>query len=130
MTDNPRRVYLATSGEYSSYRVLHVFAREEDARAYEAADDVEEYELHDGPVDVRRWHTLHWFSWQPDGPGNPLELNTLLDFDDRRGNAGHHWGSTLDPEKLTLTVTGWDLDGVRKVYSEQRAKYLAEQAGL
>lgn len=130
MTDQPRKVYLATAGEYSSYRVLHVFAREEDAADYGLADNVEEVDLHDEPVEVRYWYTLHWFSWQPDSTSNPAEAGELRDFDGHAENISNYWGSTLIPERRTLTVQGWDRDRVRKVYSEQRTKYLAEQAGL
>lgn len=135
MTDQSRKVYLATSGEYSDYRVLHVFTREEDAREYKLGEDVEERELHDGPVEVRVWHSLDWRSWTPEKQGsayvvgNPDEEHELRDFDGREGHCEHHWERFPD-RKALLTVSGWDLDRVRKVYSEQRAKYLAEKAGL
>ena len=47
-----KRVYLATSGTYD-YRVQAVFTRREDAESFGLADDVEEFELHDGPLEVR-----------------------------------------------------------------------------
>ncbi len=121
------KVYLATSGEYSDYRVRHVFTRREDAEAYRLADEVEERELHDGPVEVRAWHTLTWRPKFPDRPAefpqvaNPFESKELRDFDGQPGLVEHEW--TQGP---VLNVRGWDLRRVRKVYSEQRARYLAE----
>jgi hypothetical protein len=119
-------VYLATSGQYSDYRVQHVFTRREDAESYALADHVEERELHDGPVEVRDWHEL---VWKPGKAGDPWEQAEPRDFDGREGHAQHHW-RTLDwrtPPEVVLTVTGWDLERVRKTYSEQRAMYLASQ---
>ena len=54
------KVYLATAGEYSDYRVCHAFARREDAESYKLGDDVKELEVHDGPVEVRYWYDLDW----------------------------------------------------------------------
>lgn len=134
MTDTPRKVYLATSGEYSDYQVRGVFTHEEDARDYKLGEHVEEYELHDGPVEVRTWHQLSWTPAIPDRKAenftlaNPNEYQELRDFDGRERHAEHQWRE--HPLGPILVVSGWDLARVRKVYSEQRAKYLAEQAGL
>ena len=54
------KVYLATAGEYSDYRVRHAFTREEDAEAYPLGDDVLELEVHDGPVEVRTGTCWTW----------------------------------------------------------------------
>jgi hypothetical protein len=123
------KVYLATSGEYSDYRVCHVFTRREDAEAYELGEDVVEFQLHDGPVEVRVWHIMYWNPGQPDHEGKPgYQLPNPHYFEDRRDYDGdprhveHHWvGAT--PQ---FQVGGWDLDRVRKVYSEQRAQKLAQ----
>lgn len=123
-------IYLATAGEYSDFRVVAAFTREEDARAYELADDVQEFELHDGPVEVRTWHEIRW--WPKIGDreaddthiSNPYEDRELREFDGREGHAGHHW-TTSQYDGDTLTVGGWDLKRVRKTYSEQRAQYIA-----
>ena len=128
------KVYLATAGSYSDYRVRAVFTREEDARAYALADDVEEYELHDGPVEVRTWHQLSWSTGIPDRKSdgfalaNPNTYENRRDFDGHEKHAEHEWRE--HPAGPILVVGGWDLARVRKVYSEQRAKYLAEQEGV
>ncbi len=132
----PQTIYLATSGEYSDYRVLHAFARKEDAEAY-GSDHVEEYELHDGPVEMRTWHIFYWNPGQPDHEkkegryGNPWTYSYPRDFDGKPGNVSHRWDEHGSPPSIrTLRVEGWDLDLVKKVLSEQRAKYKAQDAGI
>ena len=126
------KVYLATAGSYSDYRVRQVFARREDAEAYGLADDVEEYDLQESPVEVRTWYTLRWYITKPDGPadsrsvGNPWESSELRDFDGRPNNLQHSTYYNGD----VLLVEGWDLNGVRKVYSEQRAQHIAKREGI
>lgn len=129
------KVYLATTGEYSDYRVVHVFAREEDARAYLLAGDVEEYELQEGPVEVRSWHHLRWVPGEPDTPqappglptddANPCVWSDLRDFDGHPKRVEHTWRERRWGK--ILLVEGWDLERVRKVYSEQRAQHIARQ---
>lgn len=123
-------VYLATAGAYSDFRVVAAFTREEDARAYELADDVQEFELHDGPIEVRTWHEIRWWPQLPDNTDddtrieNPYEDTQQRDFDGREGHAAHLWSKDRR-DGDTLTVGGWDLERVRKTYSEQRAQYIA-----
>lgn len=139
------KVYLATKGEYSDYDVVHVFAREEDADAYPLADRVEEYELHQGPVDCRYWHSLEWYPERPDSEpiyagaayahtGNPWEFGSLRDYDAKIPACEHTWGEVFNIELQRMTprlnVRGWDLDRVRKVYSEQRAQFIASGGRL
>jgi hypothetical protein len=129
------KVYLATSGSYSDFCVRGVFARGENARAYALADDVEEYEVRDGPAEVRTWHVLHWNPALPDRPGdglamaNPVDSGELCDFNGSEKLAEHRWDD-WPPPCGRLVVQGWDLKRVRKVYSEQRAQYLARQEGI
>ena len=127
------KVYVATSGEYSDYRIAHVFARREDADAYQGADQTEEYEVRDGPVEMRPKHGLIWSPGIPDREAtslalaNPHESSWPEDFDGDERNVSHTW---LGPPQRTdpvLQVRGWDLQRVRKVYSEQRAQHLAGQ---
>jgi len=124
------KVYLATRGEYSDYRVCHAFAHREDAEAYLLGEDVKEMELHDGPVEVRYWYDLDWRAeWRDrEGDGlavaNPLVNSELRDFDGDEKNVTHEWTGKW------LTVKGWDKQLVLKVYSEQRAQYLARQEGV
>lgn len=128
------KVYLAYSEEgYDGERaVLHVFARREDAEAYEFSADVDEFEVDEGPVEIRTWHRLEWMADLPDETatvshrrGNPVESQQPRDFDgdEQRVEYGWHtlrWGDVL-------LVEGWDLDRIRKVYSEQRAQHIARQ---
>lgn len=127
------KVYVATSGDYSDYRIMHVFARREDAEAYEGADRVEEYELREGPVEMRTWYTLIWNPGQPDrdqaegvrGP-NPWMFGSREDFDGDLRRAGHQWDGPPGRTGPVLTVKGWERERVLKVYSEQRAQHLAQ----
>jgi hypothetical protein len=130
------KVYLATSGEYSDYRVQHVFTRREDAEEYPLGDDVEERELRDGPVEVRFWHALIWRANHPDEvardfcAANPYQSEECRDFDGRPGHIQHHWAGPPERTGPILYVEGWDREGVLKVYSEQRAQHLARKANL
>ena len=125
------KVYVATSGEYSDFRIEHVFARQEDAESSAGADSVTEFEVREEPVEMRSWHTLTW------NPGlgdcertsfaleNPYEQSWLKDFDGRPEYAVHHWAGPPERTGPVLQIEGWDPRRVRKVYSEQRARYLA-----
>jgi hypothetical protein len=130
------KVYIATSGEYSDYTICHVFARQEDAEAYEGASRVEEFEVRDGPVEMRPWHTLMWRANHPDGErdsshlAHPYESSWPQDFDGRPDHVAHYWAGPPERTGPILTVQGWDLTRVRKVYSEQRAQYIARQDTL
>lgn len=121
-------VYLATAGEYSDYRVKHAFARREDAESYALGDGVLELEVRGGPVEVRYWHDLDWDARKPDQDGswgNPGIDRELRDFDGNAKHVEHTWSGGA-----WLNVQGWDLALVKKVYSEQRAQYLARKEGI
>lgn len=129
-------VYLATAGEYSDYRVKHAFARREDAESYKLGDnDVLELEVHEGPVEVRRWYELRWWPAHGDHDGrglaepNPWTDSEYRDYDGDEKHAEHRW-MDLNPARALLVVGGWDLALVKKVYSEQRAQYLARKEGI
>jgi hypothetical protein len=128
------KVYVATSGEYSDFRIRQVFARREDAESYPLGDDVMEFEVHEGPAEARTWHTLYWYASQPDLEAgdsrtnpNPFRTTELRDFDGNPRHAEHQW---LHGAWAVLTVSGWDPDVVAKVYSEQRAQYVAREQGI
>ena len=86
--------------------------------------------MHDGPVEVRYWYDLDWRAEWKDREGdglaaaNPLINSELRDFDGDEKNVTHTWAGEW------LTVKGWDKQAVLKVYSEQRAQYLARQEGV
>lgn len=130
MTDSPRKVYLATAGEYSDYRVVKAFTNSDHAWAYPLGDDVLELELHDSPVEVRMWSEIWWWPHEPDGDGfgisNPNESHSQKDFDGRPDWVEHRWSHNNTGQSV-LVVEGWDLQRVRKVYSEQRAQHIAKQ---
>lgn len=135
------KVYLATHGAHSDYQVLHAFARREDAEAYELAGHVEEFELHEGPVETRAWYALEWYTDEPDGefempmPGvghiepymlkltNPRPMAAhRRDYDGRPRRVEHAWRPTV--RGSCLHVEGWDRERVLKVYGELRAEWL------
>ena len=122
------KVYVATSGEYSDYGIRHIFARREDADAYACADNVEEWEVLEGSVETRLWHHLMWTPEMPDSAEknfhNPWEWSSQRDFDGHPDRVVHHLEES-PAHKTMLHVSGWDLQRVRKVYSEQRAQYIA-----
>jgi hypothetical protein len=130
------KIFLAVSGEYSDYEVRHAFARRQDAESYALGEDVLELDVHDGPVETRTWHTLLWNPGIPDREpgrgemGNPYEGHGLADFTGSEPGVRCHWAGPPEFAGMAgpvLTVQGWDLARVRKVYSEQRAQYLARQ---
>lgn len=134
-------VYLATAGEYSDFRVLHAFANREDAESYKLGEDVKEFEVHDGPVEVRRWHLLTWRGDRADRMGvdnrglpNPhVYSGEMRDFDGNAKHVQHTWSKAHMQEvdgQAHLAVGGWDLALVKKVYGEQRAQYLARKEGI
>lgn len=135
------KVYLATAGEYSDFRVKHAFARREDAEAYRLGDEVLELEVREGPVEVRRWYVFRWWPGRPDREGsadwqasaNPwVCADERRDFDGNEKHAEHQWidQGNIRAGQALLIVGGWDLSLVKKVYGEQRAKYLARKEGI
>ena len=140
---------MTTSGEYSDYCITNVFRNKEDAEAYAGTHGesyetgVEEYELREGPVERRAWHSLYWHPHRADeGPqpgrmGNPWEYAETRDFDGDPRRVEHNWSSsrgiTQDDQIIgirLLRVQGWDRARVLKVYSEQRAQELARREGI
>lgn len=122
------KVYIATSGEYSDFRIKHVFASYDHAHAYRGADDVTEYEVLEEPVDQHYWYTVLWTATIPDREGDGLYMSNPHERGEPRDFIGgeqtsHHW--TTRNHEAVLIVQGWDLERVHKVFSEQRAQYMA-----
>ena len=137
------KVFIATSGEYSDYRIDHVFLNEEDAATYaQTKNDVgawDEYEVREGPIERRAFYCLSWWPHQADSRttsgtlANPYVTDYVQDYDPNF-KLKHEWGKSWhydeDQRKDVLKVEGWDKQGVLKVYSEQRAQYLARKEGI
>jgi hypothetical protein len=119
------KVYIATSGSYSDYRIEGVFTREEDAGAFELGEDVEEFELQEGPLEVRDWWTLTWYPQGQHGR-DPLTHSARRVFDGHPNYARHEWNKTSQFVPF-LRVEGWDRERVMKVFSEQRAQHIARK---
>ncbi|MGW4422544.1 DUF7336 domain-containing protein [Streptosporangium sp. NPDC004631] len=133
------KVYLATHGSHSDFEVLRVFANREDAEAYELADNVDEFEVGDKPVETRPWHSISWYPDEPDGEHerefrdgrtftltNPRpEYASCRDYDGRPNHVEHQWHPCKGSGRLY--VEGWDIERVRKVYGEQRAVWLSNK---
>lgn len=119
------KVWIATSGSYSDYRIVAVFTREEDADAFELGDSFEEYEVHEGPLEVRDWWTLRWFPQGQTGQDRHESVQRRA-FDGHPNYARHQWQK--DGRHVPyLNVEGWDLQRVREVFSEQRAEWIARK---
>lgn len=108
-------IYLATSGEFDDYRIEAAFTRREDAEAFELGDDVEEMELHDGPLEVRTWYSLRWYEDTPLRSGTSSRVANPLHSDRERriwdGNPGRVESSYPAPRQIE--VQGWDMALVR-----------------
>lgn len=125
-------VYLATRGAYSDYRVCHAFARREDAESYALGDEVLEKVLRAGPVEVRTWWELDYHADWGDRQSfagvqaaNPYVYDEQRDFDGDERHCVHEWRYGH-----VLNVQGWDKQLVMKVFSEQKAQYLARREGV
>lgn len=126
------KVYLAATGSYSSYRIVKVFSRREDAEAYELAEDVEEYEVHDSPAQVADRVTLHWTTWQPDKQpcmdlgesftiGNPYITTARADRSNYPARPVPEWRRHY--YGLVLEVSAWTETEAWKVYGDERAMH-------
>lgn len=116
----PRTVYIPTSDGAADREVRYAFTCYDDARAYCIDGEVIELELRDGPVKTRTWHKIFWLP-----PLGPHESSIEKDFDGHPGRVEYAWahGDAGTPSRVALTVEGWDLDRVRKVHDEQRARH-------
>lgn len=125
------KVYVATRGQFNIQRIQHIFANREDAEAYAGADEVTEWDVMDHPIEQDQWHEIIWSAHIGDREAdsthmaNPYQTAWPKDYISEGGYVTHHWASR--GTEVVLCVQGWELDGVLKVYSEQRAKYLAGQ---
>jgi len=122
----PRKVYVVTEGEYSSYSILAVFSSRKLAHEYVEKVQkhrydtvrIEEYELDKPP---ERWLGT---VIEMDREGNVVwHTITVLDEDDQLGFLGYSRQGTL-----TWLVEGADLKRATKIVSEKLAAIV--QAGV
>jgi hypothetical protein len=128
------KVYMVTSGSYSDYRVHHLFLKEDDAKGYIATKDrgyeydYTEMDVHKGPVKRQVQWTARWY------PTFNIS-RTLVDdeiVEDTEIVLRHKWDhwENGEGEQNILIVYGPTKEAVLKVYSEQRAIYLARKEGI
>lgn len=138
------KVYVATSGSYSSYDVEHVFLKEEDARAWCDADignhherSWNEYDVLEAQPVYKTFYSLTWWPYLDDheeGPGaapNPRVISYEKVFL-KDSRPAHRWDEyKCGPYDYTgLRIEGWDRETVMKVYSDQRGMYTARKEGI
>lgn len=125
------KVYVVTSGEYSDYRIHHIFLERKHAEAYEGGDEVIEWDVLEHPIEQRTWHEIIWSPKIPDRDGDSLAMSNPhtsewpRDYGGEPGYPNHHW--TSRGQEIVLCVQGWDPDRVYAVYLEQRSQYEAQQ---
>lgn len=134
------KVYVATDGSYSDYQIKHVFLNEDDARTYAQSThegNYSEYEVREKIPERRVFYHLTWQSHLPDCNknsnhiANPHVWSYESDFTGDTMLAHHWYNRTAGPNQIgTLSVEGFGREGVMKVYSEQRAMFLARQEGI
>ena len=147
------KIYVVTSGEYSSYSYGPVFMHEEHAKAYVDSKgsrggwnnyDYEEEELIEVPVTQRtRWH-LRWPSKMPVFESADGHLSTLVRYEEPEPHIYSSVEDDLNELKVSvewwhemafdgrdvLSIQGPSEEAVLKVFSEQRAIYLARKEGI
>lgn len=121
-------VYSASTGEYSDYAVYKLFTTEELAKEYVAQKRghfVEEFQLWDTVPEQVPYRTMRFDYWR-DG----IRENDNTDFYDADGSLDECHVTTYGNEHLCLIVRGTDIEKVAKVYSEYRAKMIAQIEGI
>jgi len=139
----PRKIYVAESGEYSDYHVICAFESEEDAKAASVGDDIMEMVLY--PPGVRPVEThLGWTLTAEVRTGGEVREGHP------RRSVHHDWEIGTVPQPMperpqveardltahsywncwTITATGYDLEAVRKAMSDRIAHIRAEVMGL
>ena len=108
-------IYLATSGEYDDYWIVAAFTRREDAEAFELSDNVDEVELHDGPLEVRTWYQLRWYQNRPPEEASPGRAPNPYpqEYDRRAWDGDPGRVEVFSPVPSQIEVQGWDMALVR-----------------
>lgn len=119
-----RKVYLASEGAYSDYQIVGAFTRREDAEKYVAdgmADGVEEFELHDGPVEVVEIHRYRWFPSRLEAPYFDHTRAVERSKHPERLKAVWHDGTPMIDR--WFEVSGEDWDEVHDRVNEEVGRY-------
>jgi len=141
----PRKIYVAESGEYSDYHVICAFESEEDAQRANVGDGVKEMILY--PIGVEPVEThLGWtltakvhldghvedylpphrsthYDWEVDTSATPMPKRPNVDVRDFTHSP--MWGNTW-----LVTATGRDLETVKKAMADRVAHIRAEAMDL
>lgn len=133
-------VYVVTEGEYSDYRILAVFSDQATAEALAASTGypergVEEWDLlgPDTQVLTKLTMTVEVVRTEHDAI---VERYASERTEPVLGEAWNSYMSgwpklsSINPPRVSVVVEGTDHDRVRKVYSERRARAVAEFALL
>ncbi|MET8985861.1 hypothetical protein ABZW49_10470 [Nonomuraea wenchangensis] len=112
------KVYVATSGEPGEYgyKVVGVFTRKANAKAFELADRVLPMQLWDGPAEVRDRYVVTWFDSLFHGPEMSSYRRVYTGDDDTLET--HGWRTvfeTFDPDRAAAKLEEW------RAAHEQRA---------
>lgn len=139
MTERAKGVWLVTQGIYSDYHVVCVCLTEDEAKAAAAKLDLldppgkygDPAQVEPAPVatadDVRRTTTLHMSMFvYPDGTMNESESKYSQVSVSRPDPNCHIQRAQPWSGGYRLSISGDDHERVRKVYSEQRARLLAD----
>lgn len=110
------KVYLATSGDQEyGHEVHHVFAARKDAENYPLADQVEEFDLTEGPVAVGQYVTATWRFGKPEPSMNTQRYDLVGD----PTKVSYTWGSGM------LTIQGWGKAEVLAEFDRLQDQYEA-----
>jgi hypothetical protein len=121
------KVYVATEGSYSDYRILGVFTTEEEAA--KVGEYAEEYDLWERAPEKKTVYAITTFP--PSYPSRPIEVHSIQPWDynyERLGMAKRP-KFELFPNR-GFCVSGTDRSLVEKAFQDRRAQLIAEAEGI
>ncbi|SDH67222.1 hypothetical protein SAMN05421505_12025 [Sinosporangium album] len=130
----PPKVYLAIAGEHGD-RQIQVFARQEDAEAYDPAHTVQEREVSFAAIDARTWHKATWVISVPGAFEQMFDLvnafptqvkREVRDFDGEPDEVAISWWK--HPEGLRPWVVEfecWNQGSIRAAWQDLRGRIIA-----
>jgi hypothetical protein len=121
------KVYVATEGSYSDYRILGVFTTEEEAS--KVGDYAEEYDLWERVPTKKTVYVL--MAFPPDYAPRPIEVHLIQPWDYGYGLFGvaKRPKYELFPNR-GFRVSGTDRPLVEKAFQDRRAQLIAEAEGI